>query len=91
MAHLGFVYHNHQIMQFHLVSLNNEMPTGERWQIHKLNCQDIQKLVKRGDRADIVTAESLEALITSELANGLGEMGWTAEDFRIMSCCRDAG
>jgi hypothetical protein len=77
-------------MQFHLVSLNNEMPTGERWQIHKLNCQDIEKMVKRGDRADIVNAESPEALIVSELANeSVG--GWTAEDFRVMPCCKDGG
>jgi hypothetical protein len=75
-------------MQFHLVSLNNEMPTGERWQIHRLNCRDIEKLWKRGDRADIVSAESPEALIASELANELSEMGWTAEDFRIMPCCK---
>jgi hypothetical protein len=75
-------------MQFHLVSLNNEMPTGERWQIHKLNCRDIEKLVKRGDRAEIINAESPEALVAAELANGLSESGWTAEDFRIMPCCR---
>jgi hypothetical protein len=77
------------VMQFHLVSLNNEMTTGERWQIHKLNCRDVQKMVKGGDRADIVNAESPEALIVSELKNGLSEAGWTAEDFRIMPCCRD--
>jgi hypothetical protein len=65
------------------------MPTGERWQIHKLNCRDIEKMVKRGDRADIVSAESPEELIEAELANELSEMGWTAEDFRIMPCCRD--
>ena len=76
-------------MQFHLISLNNEMTTGERWQIHKMNCRDVEKLVKRGDRAEIVTAESLEGLIEAELTNGLGEGGWTAEDFRIMPCCRD--
>jgi hypothetical protein len=58
-------------MQFHLVSLNTEMPTGERWQIHKLNCGDVEKLVKHGDRAEIVNAESPEALIAAELANEL--------------------
>lgn len=63
------------VMQFHLVSLNNEMPTGERWQIHKINCRDIEKLLKRGDRADIVNAESPEALIEAELTNELSEMG----------------
>jgi len=78
-------------MQFHLVSLNNEMPTSERWQIHKLKCRDIEKLVKRGDRADIVTAESPEALIKAELMNELSDGGWTAEDFRIMPCCSDGG
>ena len=78
-------------MQFHLVALNNEMPTGERWQIHKLNCRDVEKLVKRGDRADIVTGESPEALIKAELAGVLSEAGWTAEDFKIMPCCRDDG
>jgi len=76
-------------MQFHLVALNNEMPTGERWQIHKLNCRDIDKLVKRSDRVDIVNAESPEALIQTELANGLSENGWTREDFRVMPCCKD--
>jgi hypothetical protein len=79
------------VMQFHLVSLNNEIPTGERWQIHTLNCRDVEKLVKHGDRADIVHAESPEALIEAELANQFGEMGWTAEDFRIMPCCKDGG
>jgi hypothetical protein len=69
------------VMQFHLVSLNNEMPTGERWQIHKLNCSDVEKMVKRGDGADVVSAESREALIASQLADQLSEMGWTAEDF----------
>jgi hypothetical protein len=54
-------------------------------------CQDIEKLVKRGDRPEIVTAESPEALVTSQLADQLSEMGWTAEDFRIMPCCRDGG
>jgi hypothetical protein len=78
-------------MQFHLVLLNNEMPTGERWQIHKLNCRDVEKLVNRGDRADIVTAESPETLVASQLADQLSEMGWTAEDFRIMPCCKDDG
>ena len=77
------------VMQFHLVSLNNEMTTGERWQIHKLNCRDIENMVKRGDGADVVSAESPEALIASQLADQLSEMGWTAEDFRIMPCCRD--
>jgi hypothetical protein len=77
-------------MQFHLVSLNNEMTTGERWQIHKLNCRDIEKVIKRGDRADVVSAESPEALIARELADQLSEMGWTAEDFKIMPCCRPA-
>ena len=76
-------------MQFHLVSLNNDTTTGERWQIHKANCRDIEKLVKRGDRADVVIAESPEALIASQLADQLSEMGWTAEDFRIMPCCKD--
>jgi hypothetical protein len=76
-------------MQFHLVSLNNETPTGERWQIHKLNCRDIEKMVKHGDRADIVNAESPESLIKAELSNELSEMGWTAEDFRIMPCRKD--
>ena len=79
------------VMQFHLVSLNNEMTTGERWQIHKLNCQDVEKLVKRGDRADIVSEESPEALIAAELANKLSDSGWSAKDFRIMPCCRDGG
>jgi hypothetical protein len=74
-------------MQFHLVSLNNEMTTGERWQIHKMNCRDIEKMVKRGDRAETVSAESPEALIAAELADELSEAGWTAEDFRIMPCC----
>jgi hypothetical protein len=54
-------------MQFHLVSLNNEVPTGERWQIHKANCRDVEKMVKRGDRADIVNAESPEALIAARV------------------------
>ena len=79
------------VMQFHLVSLNNETSTGERWQIYKANCRDIEKLVKRGDGADVVSAESPEALIASQLADQLSEMGWTAEDFRIMPCCRDGG
>jgi hypothetical protein len=79
------------VMQFHLVSLNNEVPTCERWQIHRLNCGDVEKLVKRGDRADIVTAESPEALIAVELAGELSEAGWTAKDYRIMPCCRDDG
>jgi hypothetical protein len=79
------------VMQFHLVSLNTETTTGERWQIHKANCRDIEKMVKHGDRADIVTAESPEALIASQLADQLSEMGWTAEDFRIMPCCKDGG
>jgi hypothetical protein len=30
---------------------------------------NVEKLVKRGDRADIVTAESPEALIEAELAD----------------------
>jgi hypothetical protein len=78
-------------MRFHLALLNNEMPTGERWQIHKLNCRDVEKLVKRGDRADIVTAESPEELIETELASELGDSGWSAKDFRIMLCCDEAG
>jgi hypothetical protein len=77
------------VMQFHLVSLNNEVPTGERWQIHRLNCGDVEKLVKRGDMADIVNADSPEALIEAELADELSENGWTAEEFRIMPCCED--
>jgi hypothetical protein len=76
-------------MQFHLVSLNNEVPTGERWQIHKASCGDVEKMVKRGDRAEIVTAESPEVLVASQLADQLSEMGWTVEDFRIMPCCKD--
>ena len=76
-------------MQFHLVSLNNEMTTGERWQILTLNCRDVEKLVKHGDRVEIVNAESPEKLIAAELANQLSESRWTAEDFRIMPCCKD--
>jgi hypothetical protein len=76
------------VMHFHLVSLNNETATGERWQVHKLNCRDVKKLVKRGDRAHIVTAESPEALVKAELADELSEMGWSAEDFRIIPCCK---
>jgi hypothetical protein len=79
------------VMQFHLVSLNNEIRTGERWQIHKLNCRDIEKLIKRGDRADIISAESPEAFIEAELTNELSESGWTAEEFRIMPCCNEVG
>jgi hypothetical protein len=91
MAQLVFIYYNHQAMQFHLVSLNNEMPTGERWQIHKLNCGEVEKMVKRGDRAEVVNAESPESLIVSELTSELSGAGWTAEDFRIMPCCKDGG
>ena len=76
-------------MQFHLVSLKNEITTGERWQIPKLNCRDIETLAKRGDRAEIVAAESPKALVASQLADQLSESGWTADDFRIMPCCRD--
>jgi hypothetical protein len=57
----------------------------------KANCRYIEKLVKRGDRADVVIAESPEALIASQLADQLGGMGWTAKDFRIMPCCKDGG
>jgi hypothetical protein len=77
-------------MQFNLVSLNNVTTTGERWQIHKINCRDIEKMIKRGDRADIVSAESPEALIEAELTDELNEMGWTVEHFRIMPCCRES-
>jgi hypothetical protein len=76
-------------MQFHLVSLNNETSTGERWQIHKANCRYIEKLVKRGDRAAVVIAASPEALFASQLADQLSEMGWSVEDFRIMPCSKD--
>jgi hypothetical protein len=59
--------------------------------IDTLNCQDIENLVKRGNRTNIVNAESPEALIAAELANELSEMGWLAEDFRIMPRCKVTG
>ena len=43
-----------------------------------------------GDRADIVKADSPEALIAAELADQWREDGWSESDFHILPCCVNA-
>lgn len=75
---------------FTLVSLN---PSEDYyWEVHKLNCRDALKY-KRTHGSTLVNnikADSPEALIAAELKDDLEDMGYSADDFRIMPCCKEA-
>ena len=73
-------------MTYELVNLHIQKIGKETWQIHKEGCKDAND--KKG-RVDSIQAETANHLIKRELElnnNELLEMGYTAENFKIMPC-----
>ena len=55
-----------------------------RWEIHAAHCPDIGRMVRGGAFAQILSAQSPEDLIQTELS--AARDGRTAADFKIMAC-----
>jgi hypothetical protein len=74
-------------MKFHLATVDDAMSI---WQVHKLNCQDVERLrrQRRCNAIHVVEAESPAALVKKELDEELRGMGYEENDFRIMPCCK---
>ena len=74
---------------FALVLTNN--PELPRWQIHHRTCEDASQLRLKGAFVDLISAESPELLVESELrlyALASLKDGRSEKDFEIMPCCK---
>jgi hypothetical protein len=60
--------------------------TLKRWQIHKSDCPDVITLIRRNAFAQILSAESPEALVERELEGA--KDGRARSDIEIMPCCK---
>jgi len=67
-------------MKYHFIAIGRD-----EWQVHKLNCKDVQKLQGKGNIVSIIIAQSPMHAIEHELTQ-LHNMGYDKDDFRIMPC-----
>lgn len=79
-------------MEYHLVTTGGGQGKSD-WEVHKVDCADVKRALKQHsiNAANVVEADSPEALVLHELDIELRGMGYSESDFRIMPCVRKAG
>ena len=71
---------------FRFALLITKDPALSRWEIHKSDCPNVLKMIRRGAFAQILSGSSAESIKQTEL--GIKADGRTHEDIVIMPCCR---
>ena len=74
--------------KYQLVTTYSTLPEDGCWQIHRLNCKDVSKMIKRGASVEIMEADSAQHLIDAELKLDRASQGYTQQDFKIMPCSK---